>query len=569
MKYYLSFVLIFSLFSFFVKSGNARDNDQAKSQFKVRALWVDPPGFKDKETINSLVEMCKKAGINTIFPDIMLRDDIWFKSENFIGNVNANDEFDPLKYLIDKAHAAGIEVHPWSCTYYTKPKKTEWISKPFIVDNYDHVFLSAAHPEVNPYLLSVLNDLLKYDIDGIHLDYTRYWNAAFDYSDAACHRFQTLFGFNPQDFVDHPERIIPESQNEYPIRVLCPNKSTIPVMGIIERTMNRTSYGYSIVTEQVANIDKLRAPGLLIACYYNPSDAIIEALEKYTNRGGDIIWIEPNNQILEKSTKLTSLLGISSVASLKTNELNILFDDKKWTEQDKRTLQVKNISGSYLILNNAKMFANLSTGEPVASVYKNKHNGQAVTIGFRLMHNESEEMMSFLRDIITRLRKDKGINKPDNMAEKRKQWIEWRKFCINEFVQDIHKMVKMKNPKLQVTTAAGVGPEQLYGVYRDGKEWLAEGIVDYIFPMNYTENIDNLKDIIDEQITQTPSNCSDKVYPGLKLYTSKNGKTIPMDANIVDEQLKVIKEYGYKGFCLFAYSYFSDEIIEIVNKYSK
>lgn len=188
---------------------NPNNKPSEKPQFQIRALWVDPPGFKDRETVDGLIEKCRKAGINTILPDIMIRDEVWFKSKNFIGKVHANEGYDPLGYLIEKAHAAGMKVQPWSCTYYSTPRHPDWISKPFVDNNYDHVFLSAAHPDVNPYLLSVLEELLEYDIDGIHLDYARYWNAAFDYFQTARNRFKEIYHFDPLDFFDHPERIIP------------------------------------------------------------------------------------------------------------------------------------------------------------------------------------------------------------------------------------------------------------------------------------------------------------------------------------------------------------------------
>lgn len=81
---------------------NPNNKPSEKPQFQIRALWVDPPGFKDRETVDGLIEKCRKAGINTILPDIMIRDEVWFKSKNFIGKVHANEEYDPLDYLIER-----------------------------------------------------------------------------------------------------------------------------------------------------------------------------------------------------------------------------------------------------------------------------------------------------------------------------------------------------------------------------------------------------------------------------------------------------------------------------------
>lgn len=536
-------------------------------QFQVRALWVDPPGFKDRETVDNLIEKCRMAGINTLLPDIMLRDEVWFKSKNFIGKVHADEEYDPLAYLIEKAHAAGIKVQPWSCTYYSIPKHPDWVSKPFIDNNYSHVYLSAAHPDVNPYLLSVLEELLEYDIDGIHLDYARYWNAAFDYSEAARNRFKASYDFDPQDFYDYPERIVPPAEDPYPVRMLFPDASTpyVATLGTVERNLNRTGVGYAYVSEKTANIDALRAPGLLIISYYNHiPDEMAKALDRYVKRGGDIIWISPDNSLFEKNL-LATLTGVTGARSFKTERIRLQVSDGLFGKSID-TLQVR-IGGSSLVTEKADIIAHLDTDEPVVTINQ-QEKGKVVVIGFQLMSSDSPQVMDYFRDAINGLRKEAGITGPDPMGEKRKQWNDWRASHIKELYRELTKMVKKKDPALVVTSASGVGPQQFNGIYRDSRELLSENIVDYIFPMNYTDRIDILKDILDEQVLYTPEGMVEKIYPGLKLYTRKDNVTVPMNAEIVGQQLEMAKQYGYRGFCLFAYSYFSDEMVEVIERYS-
>lgn len=542
-------------------------NKMSQPQFKVRALWVDPPGFRDQETIDQLIGKCQKAGINTIIPDIMLREDVWFKSVNFAGNVNADDRFDPLAYLIEKAHAGNIKVQPWSCVYYSKPKYPDWVSKPFVSDDYEHIFLSAAHPDVNPYLLSVLEELLNYDIDGIHLDYTRYWNAAFDYSDAACNRFKTFYGFDPKDFIDHPERIVSSDKDAYPVRVLCPQKMAVWEMGSVERNLNRTEIGYAFISEQPAHIDALKIPGLLILSYYhNVSIEMMNALERFARRGGDVIWIDPTNALFGNQ-EFNAFTGITDARYFGIERMNFKYMDNSLFGKSSDTLQIKT-DGSFLTEGEAKIIASSNSGEPVIRLNQ-KGKGRIMTIGMGLMDTNSQQAIQLLKEIITGFRMQAGITTFDLMAEKRKQWIDWRAGHIMSFVRDLHKMVKAKNPDLVVTAAAGVGPQEYYSIYRDGRDWLTENIVDYIFPMNYTEKINDLQDILEEQAFYTPDGMSNRIYPGLQLYTFRNDTAIPIDTSIVNEQLKLIKQHDYQGFCLFAYSYFSDEIIEVVKQYKQ
>ncbi len=550
-------------------TGCAGNQDKAaqEPQFQIRALWVDPPGFKDRETVDNLIEKCGRAGINMLLPDVMIRGEVWFKSKNFIGKIHANDEYDPLAYLIEKAHAAGIEVQPWSCTYYSVPKHPDWVSKPFVDNNYNHVYLSPAHPDVNPYLLSVLEELLEYDIDGIHLDYSRYWNAAFDYSEAASNRFKSSFDFDPRDFYDHPERIVAPEQDPYPVRMLCPDASTphVSTLGVLERNLNRTGIGYAYISEKTANIDGLKAPGLLIVSYYNHiPDDMAKALERYVKRGGDIIWLSPDNSLFEKEL-LRKLTGLKGVEGFKSERIQLKVSDNLFGKSID-ALQTR-ISGSSLIPENAEIIARLDTDEPVVTVHR-EGKGKVAVIGFQLMGSDSPQVMDYFRDAIGSLRREAGVTGPDPMGEKRAQWNDWRAGHIKELYRELTKMVKKKNPALVVTSASGVGPQQYNGIYRDSRELLSENIVDYIFPMNYSNRIDIFKDILDEQLFYTPEGMSEKIYPGLQLYNRQGGATVPLDAEIVGQQLEIVKEYGYHGFCLFAYSYFSDEMVEVIEQYS-
>ena len=112
--------------------------------------------------------------------------------------------------------------------------------------------------------------MLAYDVDGIHLDYCRYWNAAFDYSEAARKGCRAKLGFDPLDFLDHPERIVPANKDPYPIRVLHPKTQIGKVveLGHTERNMNMTQTGYAFVSESPKNIDALKTPGLLLIDYF-------------------------------------------------------------------------------------------------------------------------------------------------------------------------------------------------------------------------------------------------------------------------------------------------------------
>ena len=97
------------------------------SGFKFRGVWSGPDEFDTQTEADSLIARCQRAGINTLIPDVMYKNNVYFKSKNFKGNVVANDQYDPLGYLIKKAHAVGIKVQAWSCVYYISAPKKEMV----------------------------------------------------------------------------------------------------------------------------------------------------------------------------------------------------------------------------------------------------------------------------------------------------------------------------------------------------------------------------------------------------------------------------------------------------------
>ena len=544
------------------------DASAQSSGFKVRALWVDPSGFGTSEAVDQMISKCQRAGINTILPDIMIGGNIYFKSSHFIGQVLANDQFDPLGYMIKKAHAVGIKVQAWACVYYGKPMKAEWVSQSLDRNAQTQIFLSPAHPEVNPYLLSVLKDLLEYDIDGIHLDYTRYCNAAFDYSDIARKGCQTELGFDPLNFLDHPELIVPTEKDIYPIRVLHSKTQMVRVWetGVVERNLNRAGIGFAFVSESCQNIDALRVPGLLVISHYvDVSSEMAAALKRYVDRGGNILWIDLANSLLEKNKDIQKITGLSGAKWLPTGRVSL---QKEGAHPIGSLIQKLSLltAGDLPQVSDARIIARLSTGEPVITINQ-VAKSKVMVIGFRAMESNSDSIILLLKGIMNWYRTETGEKGQDLLAEKRNQWIKWRADQVLPLVREINKAVKAKNQDLVVTSSSGVGPQQYYGIYRDGGYWLTEKINDFLFPMNYTTDPSELEDILREQASRTPLGMSDRIFPGLQMYSVKNKVVTSLDAAIVEKQLQLVRQKGYQGFCLFAYNSFSDELIGVVRKF--
>jgi uncharacterized lipoprotein YddW (UPF0748 family) len=133
--------------------------------------------------------------------------DAYYKSnyEPRANNILGGADYDPLAYIIKKAHSEGIEVHAWMNTFriWSKPtlptepehialKHPDWITRTATGDwkAGEGLFLDPGVQEVQDYTFNVFMDVVKnYDIDGIHFDYVRYPGAQFGYAPPAVERF--------------------------------------------------------------------------------------------------------------------------------------------------------------------------------------------------------------------------------------------------------------------------------------------------------------------------------------------------------------------------------------------
>jgi len=137
-----------------------------------------------------MVTAIRAAHLNTIFFQARARGDAYYRSayepwaENLTGTLGKDPGWDPLEFLLDESHAAGLEVHAWFNVYKVRGPGRPAPSSPqhparahpeWIVPYENEGWFDPGKPEVQAYLLRVALDLVRhYDLDGIHLDFIRY-----------------------------------------------------------------------------------------------------------------------------------------------------------------------------------------------------------------------------------------------------------------------------------------------------------------------------------------------------------------------------------------------------------
>jgi uncharacterized lipoprotein YddW (UPF0748 family) len=178
-----------------------------KSEF--RGAWVTAwaSGVLSPDEADETIRAAKEANINALFIQVRKVGDAYYKSnyEHRADNITGPPDYDPLAYIVEKAHAAGIEVHAWLNTFRvwrgpdppTDPshivlRHPDWLTRTEagVTAASDGLFLDPGVPEVQDYTFKIFMDVIaNYDVDGIHLDYVRYPGADFGYAPAAVARF--------------------------------------------------------------------------------------------------------------------------------------------------------------------------------------------------------------------------------------------------------------------------------------------------------------------------------------------------------------------------------------------
>jgi len=164
-------------------------------------LWVVRWSLTDSAKVERAVARAREIGVKGLLAQVVGRGDAYYRSDVLPRAEDlAGTEFDPLGFLIDRAHAAGLEVHAWvNCMLvWSQPRRPrdprhvvnahpEWIARlkngrPMTSLSgrqlrrlgVEGVFLSPALPGVRAWLGSVVKEIAsRYAVDGVQLDYIR------------------------------------------------------------------------------------------------------------------------------------------------------------------------------------------------------------------------------------------------------------------------------------------------------------------------------------------------------------------------------------------------------------
>ncbi len=206
--------------------------DSGLRRSPVDDLWVVRTALTRPADVESVVARAKALGVRGLLVQVVGRGDAYYRSDllpraEALGNHAAPSDFDPLGALLQRAHAAGLEVHAWmNCVLvWSAPQPPrdprhvirahpEWVAR--MRDGrslarltprqrerlrLEGVFLSPGHPGVQAWVASIAKEIAsRYPVDGVHLDYIRQPGVPVGYDMTTRARFAMETGVDPDRF---------------------------------------------------------------------------------------------------------------------------------------------------------------------------------------------------------------------------------------------------------------------------------------------------------------------------------------------------------------------------------
>ncbi len=209
------YAVVFCLIVLFPSIFSASD----QTAVEARGLWLRPP--KDISAIPEMLDQIQRAGFNLVFVETFYHGFTLYPN----AIVPPRPEYgktDVMQIFLTEGHKRNLQIHAWVEVFYWQvdtakypnlPRSPlfdlhpDWLlllrsGKPTSESETAHLFANPAHPEVQQFLLNYLKDMLvRYDIDGLHLDYIRYSAGKEDagYDPYSRRRFEALSGVDPID----------------------------------------------------------------------------------------------------------------------------------------------------------------------------------------------------------------------------------------------------------------------------------------------------------------------------------------------------------------------------------
>jgi len=155
--------------------------------------------------------------------------------------------------------------------------------------------------------------------------------------------------------------------------------------------------------------------------------------------------------------------------------------------------------------------------------------------------------------------KERGVDIDDERmgAAEAEQWLRWRTENVTAFVRRVRELTRQRGIELSAAVFTGY-PWTIPPQAQDWVAWAEEGLVDYLFPMSYTNHVRVVETATVEHVALVDHKVP--LWEGLGKSSSHSG--LPTD--MLAAQVRVALAGGADGVVLFAYPAVTDQDIAAI-----
>lgn len=209
-KRIFALLLVFCIVNIYTVQLKASTSDE-----EFRAIWVGTVqglNYPSKATTDEnllkndaikILDYVKDMGFNAVIFQVRPACDAFYKSNIFpwskyltgTQGLAPNNDFDPLEFFIEEAHARGLQLHAWINPYRITANKSEnpylatrspAVLNPDLTVKYKDgkLYWNPGEPEARKIVLEGVQEIVdNYDVDGIHID--DYFYPGADFNDSS------------------------------------------------------------------------------------------------------------------------------------------------------------------------------------------------------------------------------------------------------------------------------------------------------------------------------------------------------------------------------------------------
>lgn len=524
-----------------------------------RGIWMHPEQFKTPQLAEESIAKIAAAHLNAIYPLVWYRGGTaWFKSALGPMATDVSPGFDPLAHLVKVAHDRGIAVHAWfvNGSYGAPPARGLLASHPDwrLQDGAGETWYDLGKPAVRDFQRDLmLGCLREYDVDGLHFDYIRYSGQTVCFCEHCQNEFSQKTGHRP----------LRAGEERFPALIeLASNPLSEPTTaqvlasfddGAPAITINRLGEGEAVLL----NWQAARAGGPAL-------DRFAKTLLGRFGATATNIFLLHTAPTAAKYRDEEQSRALSWLASLGFPARRI---DESRTDRVPRGGTLV-LYGQYYIPDETTAWIEnfvregghcLVVDGPVFAI-KSAPLQRALGLRSRARYFRRATLVSPTagQDII-----EAG---PAVDIEKERHrlsdWVTYRRETVTELVRAVSRGAKAHKPAAWLSAAVFFTRDRADAVCQDWYGWLREGCIDYVLPMAYTEDNATLAQAFEEWRASDP--IMERIFPGLSLYSRKDGKAMTRDLALIRAQLDMCRANQTKGAQFFALSYLNESVVQLL-----